>query len=79
MYDWDYYSYDPDVLRIVLSLLGKMGNYVSIWGRYDDETIDLMKKAGLKDVGGTTRLMLKSLSDKPLPAKLTLTRIDTDY
>jgi hypothetical protein len=79
VYDWDYYSNDPDVLKKVLSLLGKIGNYVSIWGRYDDKTIDLMKKAGLKDVGGTTRLMLKSLSDKPLPEKLTLTRIDTDY
>lgn len=79
VYDWDYYGSDPDILRKVISLLRKMGNYVSIWGRYDGETVALMNKAGLKDVGGTTRLMLKSLSDKPLPEKLTLTRIDTDY
>ena len=79
IYDWEYFENDVDLLKKVFSLLKKTGNYISIWGCYNDKVIELMQNAGLKYAGGTTRLMLKAISDKSLPEKLTLTRIDTDY
>lgn len=79
VYDWEYNGTDSGLLGEVIALLGKMGSYVSIWGRYDGQTQALMEQAGLQNVGGDTRLVLKALSDKGWPEKLTLTRIDTDY
>lgn len=79
VYDWEYNGTDGALLGKMITLLGKMGSYVSIWGRYDGQTQALMEQAGLHNAGGDTRLVLKALSDKSWPEKLTLTRIDTDY
>lgn len=79
VYDWDFDPVAQDAFRQSISLLSRLGNYVSIWGRYGAQERALLERAGMALSPGGTRLMLKALSKKGWPEPLTLTRLDTDY
>ncbi|MBQ3177158.1 MAG: GNAT family N-acetyltransferase [Clostridia bacterium] len=79
VYDWEYPNTDSTILHKIISILEKQGNYISIWGRYDQNTQKLLEQCGLRKVECRTRLMLKDISERSWPTELTLTRIDTDY
>lgn len=79
VYDWDYDTTDSKPFEYAIKMLKRYGNYVSIWGQYGNEALNLFLVSGLKRTNHTTRQYLKSTSEKGYPEKLTLTRIDTDY
>lgn len=79
VYDWEFDNEQSDEFVIAIKLLNKLGNSVSIWGRYQPDEIALMESASMTHSTGGTRLILKAISNKGYPDKLTLTRIDTDY
>ena len=79
VYDWEYPLSDTAAFCKAIRAIGRLGSFVSIWGRYDARSLALLGQCGLKESAGGTRLMLKSLSAAGCPESLTLTRIDTDY
>ena len=79
LYDWAYLDDSDMIFRTAVRLLLKNGNFVSIWGRYSDRIKTRLKRAGMKEADGGTRLVLKAVSEKGWPEPLYLTRIDTDY
>lgn len=79
VYDWEF---DPTAQKAfckAIELLGRHGNYISIWGRYEEKERKLLQDAGMTEGTSGARLMVKSLSEKGYPDPLTLTRLDTDY
>ena len=78
VYDWAYWDNSDRAFRKALRLLQKNGNFVTLWGKYSEEIENRLKRAGMKEDGGT-RLVLKAVSEKGWPDPLYLTRIDTDY
>jgi GNAT superfamily N-acetyltransferase len=79
VYDWAYYEKDPECFKEAVALLQKQGNFVSFWGKYDEDTQGLLEECGFKKDGGRAVCIVKSVTGDELPAPLTLTRIDTDY
>ncbi|MBR6533531.1 MAG: GNAT family N-acetyltransferase [Clostridia bacterium] len=79
VYDWEFLHSDYKILKFALKKLKEFGNYVSVWGKYPDNMIDIFLKVGLKKVVNKTRFVHFSASHKPFPKDLILTRIDTDY
>lgn len=79
VYDWEYPISNNMAFKMAMQAISKQGNFLSVWGRYDRYGQEFLKQCGLKSIACNTRLMLKSISDKGWPEKLTLTRIDTDY
>ena len=79
VYDWEFSHSDYQIFKFALKQLNKLGNYVSIWGKYPNNVIDMFSKVGLKQVDGKTKFVHLSTSQKHFPENLMLTRIDTDY
>ena len=79
VYDWEFFSTDTNLLKFALKQLKSFGNYVSIWGKYPENVVKLLLKSGLKQKNEGTKFVHLSLSEKPFPKDLILTRIDTDY
>lgn len=79
VYDWTYRSDHCRPFAEAIRQLSRLGSWVSVWGRYSQSDQVLLEQAGLRPVGGETRLLLKAISSKGWPDQLTLTRIDTDY
>lgn len=79
VYDWDFEPTAQEAFCKAIELLERLGNYVSIWGRYGERERKLLQGAGMTEGIGRTRWMLKALSEKGYPNPLTLTRLDTDY
>lgn len=79
VYDWEFEPTAQEAFRKAIGLLGRLGNYVSIWGRYGEKERKLLQGAGMTEGTGRTKYMLKTLSEKGYPDPLTLTRLDTDY
>lgn len=79
VYDWEFFSTDANLLKFALNKIKSFGNYVSIWGKYPKNLIELLLKLGFKQKQDGTKFIHLSLSEKPFPKELILTRIDTDY
>lgn len=79
VYDWSFKKTHPKEFSESISCLKRLGNFVSVWGRYHECDESLLQYAGLKRKDSGTKLVLKKISEKGYPEELTLTRIDTDY
>lgn len=79
IYDFDLKLFESDIFSIAVKMLTKLGNFVTLWGSFDNETKALFKKSGLTETESETRIALKALSNKGYPENLVLTRADTDY
>ncbi len=79
IYDFDFLPDDGELFGCAIKLLKSFGNYVSLWGRFDERAEKLLSQAKMKRSESSTRVALKALSEKGYPEKLTITRIDADY
>lgn len=79
IYDWEFFSTDKKLLKFALKKIKSFGNYVSIWGRYPKNLIELLLELGFKQKVDGAKFIHLSLSEKPFPQEIILTRIDTDY
>lgn len=81
IHDWDLMSDVSDqVLKRAVDILRSMGNWVSLWGRYDDAVLARWKMAGIgeKSTQGT-HFLLCPYGVKELPDQWHLTRADLDF
>lgn len=81
IYDWALdEKVTPDVLKYGVNLLRTHGNWVSLWGKYGENDLNLWIQAGLTERNEDgTHFVLHQLGDTPLPERWHLTRADLDY
>lgn len=79
IYDWDYsFSQEASFIHAV-SLLKSQGSYVSFWGIYSGDMLELLRKAGLKSQKSEARCIVRPLRPDGVPDQMIITRADTDY
>lgn len=79
IYDWDYsFSQEASFIHAV-SLLRSQGSYVSFWGIYSGDMLELLRKAGLKSQKSEARCIVRPLRPDSVPDQMIITRADTDY
>ena len=81
IHDWDLMPEVSDaVLAQSVRILRGMGNWVSLWGRYDDAVLARWKRAGIGEKGTQgTHFLLRPYGEKELPDRWHLTRADLDF
>lgn len=79
VYDWDYYSTQDAPFRYAISLLRGLGSFVSFWGIYSGDSLELLKQSGLQSHPGKTKCIVRPMQPEGLPDQLIITRADTDY
>ena len=79
VYDWDYYSTQDAPFRYAISLLRGLGSFVSFWGIYSGDLLELLKQSGLQSHPGKTKCIVRPMQPEGLPDQLIITRADTDY
>lgn len=79
VYDWDYWTEKDDLFVTAIKQLKQYGNYVSIWGKYDETAKEYLSGASLQRSNAGNKLVMKAMSKKGCPPQLILTRIDTDF
>lgn len=81
IYDWALKAEVPvEVLKKAVNLLRSHGNWVSLWGKYDEVVLNRWAQAGLADRSEKgTHFVLHQLGEEALPNNWHLTRADLDY
>lgn len=81
IYDWILdEQVDTQTLRIAVKLLHSHGNWVSLWGKYEQDELDRWMKAGLTEQNQTpTTFLWYILGGAKIPNHWHLTRADLDY
>lgn len=81
IYDWDLKDDVPQaVLKKAVKLLNTHGNWVSLWGRYNEAVLNRWVKAGLTEKSNNgTHFILHAFGEKRMPDNWHLTRADLDY
>ena len=79
VYDWDYYSSQDAPFRYAVYLLRGLGSFVSFWGIYTGDLLELLKQSGLQFHPGETKCIVRPMQPEGIPDELNITRADTDY
>ena len=81
IHDWDLMpEVSDELLKQTVNILRSMGNWVSLWGRYDDAVLARWRRAGIGKKGTDgTHFLLCPYGDKKLPDQWHLTRADLDF
>jgi len=79
IHDWELEPGSEPLFSEAIRLLAKRGSFVSIWGKYPEQTLSMFHAAGMHHSGRSTPTITKPFYPGGVPDDLTLTRADTDY